>query len=561
MKHIFKRVRQQSPSLALCALLALAGCGGGGGNDGETVSPVNVAPKAVLALATDAGTPSVGAEVGLTGAGSSDQEGSVLTYTWTLQSKPGGSNVSLPASAAATLKFTPDYVGNYVVRLRVTDRDGAYSEQDLTVTVANHVPVAVLDKTGATVLSGGGVTVSGGLSYDEDGDPLTYTWTIDSKPATSTMTLANAGNATLGFTPDVAGNYVLLLKVSDGKRPVTARVDVKVLSQLSGFSQLSFTPLAAKYSKALDKLILVSTGPDALRIADPFTGQIKSVVLPGAYKALSLSADGKLAAVLQEGQVTLVDLQTASIVRTSSTGSSATEVMVTDAGLVYLSGQTSGQWYSPAVTLLNARTGEIIPAIGNPYGGTFYGTMHGVYSPVNNKGYMIGEGLSPADISYFTTDATSKAIIAYGDSPYHGDYAMGSTLFLSAKEDLVFTSAGTYFSADTLRYAGKLALKGTNSYSASIVSLSQSSALETLAIEGSYDYAYPSYTWTYPGTYRRYTGAQMQFASELSFPIIDGQPTYGRYIFHSAAGSHVAVVQSGSAQQTASGLQYYLIYR
>jgi hypothetical protein len=106
MKHIFKRVRQQSPSLALCALLALAGCGGGGGNDGETVSPVNVAPKAVLALATDAGTPSVGAEVGLTGAGSSDQEGSVLTYTWTLQSKPGGSNVSLPASAAATLKFT-----------------------------------------------------------------------------------------------------------------------------------------------------------------------------------------------------------------------------------------------------------------------------------------------------------------------------------------------------------------------------------------------------------------------------------------------------------------------
>lgn len=558
MNYIFERVRQQSPSLALCALLALAGCGGGGG---DSAPPANVAPKAVLALATDAGTPSVGAEVGLTGAGSSDQEGSVLTYAWTLQSKPGGSNVSLPASTATTLKFTPDYVGNYVVRLRVTDRDGAFSEQDLTVTVANHVPVAVLDKTGATVLSGGGVTLSGGLSYDEDGDPLTYTWTIDSKPTTSTMTLANTGAANLSFTPDVAGNYVLLLKVSDGKRPVTARVDVKVLAQLSGFSQLSFTPLAAKYSKALDKLILVSSGPDALRIADPFTGQIKSVVLPGAYKALSLSADGKLAAVLQEGQVTLVDLQTAAIVRTSSTGSSATEVMLTDAGLVYLSGQTSGQWYSPAVTLLNARTGEVIPAIGNPYGGTFYGTMHGVYSPVNNKGYMVGEGISPVDISYFATDPTSKAVTAYGDSPYHGDYPMGSTLFLSSKEDVVFTSTGTYFSTDTLRYAGKLALKGTSSYTGSIVSLSQSSALETLAIEGTYDYYYPNYAWTYPATYRRYSGAQMQFASDLSFPVIDGQPTYGRYIFHSAAGSHVAVVQAGSALQTASGLQYYLIYR
>ena len=88
-----------------------------------------------------------------------------------------------------------------------------------------------------------------------------------------------------------------------------------------------------------------------------------------------------------------------------------------------MSGQTSGQWYSPAVTLLNARTGDIIPAIGTPYGGTFYGTMHGVYSPVNNKGYMIGEGLSPADISYFSTDATSSAIVAYGDSSMTVAYA------------------------------------------------------------------------------------------------------------------------------------------
>lgn len=35
-----------------------------------------------------------------------------------------------------------------------------------------------------------------------------------------------------------------------------------------------------------------------------------------------------------------------------------------------------------------------------------------------------------------------------------GDYAMGAPLFLSANEELLFTTTGTYFRTDTLRYAG-----------------------------------------------------------------------------------------------------------
>ncbi|MDR7050017.1 hypothetical protein J2X54_002472 [Duganella sp. 3397] len=515
-----------------------------------------------MTLVAEAGAPSLGAEVSLTGAASTDPEGAALIYAWILQSKPGGSNVSLPASTASSLKFTPDFVGNYVVRLRVTDREGLTSEQDLTVTVANRVPVAIIDKPAVTVLAGGGASISGSLSYDEDGDPLTYAWSIDSRPSGSTMTLANATAATLNFAPDAPGNYTLLLKVSDGKRPVTARVDVKVLAQLSGFAQLPFTPLAAKYSKTLDKVIMVSSGPDALRIGDPFTGQIKSVVLPGIYKALSISPDGKLAAVLHEAQVTLVDLQTAATLRTSPTGGSQTEVMLTDAGVVYLIGQSGGQWNTPSVTVLNARTGVSIPESGSSGYGRFYGTMHGVYSQLNNKGYAASEGVSPVDISYFTTDATSKAVNGYGDSPYHGDYPMSSTLFLSANEDLVITGMGTYFRTDTLQYAGRLALTGTSSWANSIVALSQSSTQETLVIEGKYDYYYPAgYAWTYPATYRRYTGQQMQFASDLNFPLIDGQVSYGRQVFHSAAGNHVAVVQTGGAMDNVNGLKFYMIYR
>ena len=437
MKITFLSARKPAPSLMLAALLALAGCGGGGG--ASSPAP-NAAPKAVLALAAETGTPSIGAEVSLSGAGSADPESGALSYSWSLQTKPSGSNATLASSNAPALKFIPDIGGNYVVRLRVTDPLGAFSEQDLTLTVTNHSPVAVLDKSALTVLAGGAVSVSGGLSYDEDGDPLSYSWTLDSKPSGSATALAKPDAADLSFTPDLPGTYSLLLKVSDGKHPVTTRLDVKVLAQLSGSVALPFTPLAARYSKSLDKAVMVSTGPDALKIVDPFSGLIKSVILPGAYKAMSLSSDGKLAAVLHEGQVTLVDLQTASIIRTSATSGSQTEVMLTNSGLVYLSGQTGGQWYSPSVLALNARTGATLSGADPTGFGYFYSTMHGIYSPVNRKGYAVSEGLSPVDISFFTTDATTNAVTTYGDSPYHGDYPIGSTLFLTPNYDRVLTS-------------------------------------------------------------------------------------------------------------------------
>lgn len=551
MKVVVSRSQKQTSSAALMALLALAGCGGGGG--GTSAPPQNVAPKAVLALAADAGTPSIGAEVALSGAGSTDPESGALTYSWTLQSKPAGSNVALPASTTAAVKFTPDVGGNYVVRLRVSDAAGASSEQDLTVTATNHLPVAVLDKSALTVLAGAAVKVSGALSYDEDADALTYNWTLDAKPNGSAVVLADVAAAGLAFTPDVAGTYTLLLKISDGKRAVTTRLDVKVLAQLSGSVALPFTPLAARYSKSLDKVIMVSSGPDVLKIVDPFSGLIKSVLLPASYKAMNLSADGKLAAVLHEGAVTLVDLQTASVVRSSPTGGAHTEVALTDSGLAYLSGQTGGQWYSPSVVALDTRTGATIASEATGFG-YFYGTVHGVYSAVNHKGFSVSDGLSPVDISYFTTDAASNAVVKYGDSPYHGDYAIGSTLFLSPKEDLVFTSAGTYFRTDTLTYGGRLALTGT------LASMSQADTKETLAIAATQG-SYPDYAWTYPQAYRRYTGDLMMYDADLGFPMIDGRPSYGRSIFHSAGGSHVALVQTMSPLQNASGLKFYLIYR
>ncbi|MBA5690342.1 PKD domain-containing protein [Rugamonas apoptosis] len=547
MKTLTARYGRRAPVWMAAVMLALAGCGGG-------AAAPNTPPKAAIALAAETAAPSLGADVVLSGAGSSDAQAGALSYAWSLQSKPADSAAVLSGPQTADVRFTPDRAGTYVVRLRVTDAAGATSEQDMTVAVANHVPVPVIDKNALTVLAGGVVTASAGLSYDVDGDTLSYSWSLDSKPADSSAAIGAAGAADVAFTPDRPGNYSLLVKVSDGKHPVMSRLDVRVLAQSAGTLALPFTPLDARYSKSLDQVVMVSAAPDALKIADPFGATIKTVLLPAPSKALTLSPDGRLAAVLHEGVLTLVDLVKAAVVRSSATNGAQTEVFLTNSGIAYLIGQTGGQWANPDVLVLDARSGAVLPAGGVNLGGYFYGTMHGVYSSVYNKALAVSAGLSPVDITYVSINPDTNAVAEVGDSPYHGDYPIGLQLFLSNKEEVVFTSAGTYFRTDKLTYMGKLNLNGA------LISLSQSSGQETLVLAASAG-GYPDYASIYPAAYQRYTGALMQASGELTLPVINGLPSYGRNIFHSAAGYHVALVQTGGAGQNAAGLKFYLTYR
>ena len=60
------------------------------------------------------------------------------------------------------------------------------------------------------------VTLDGSLSSDLNNDPLTYRWTLVSKPIGSSATLSSLTTATSGFITDVDGTYVIQLVVNDG---------------------------------------------------------------------------------------------------------------------------------------------------------------------------------------------------------------------------------------------------------------------------------------------------------------------------------------------------------
>lgn len=492
-------------------------------------------------------------QISLRGGASIDADGDAITYSWSLTDKPAGSAAVLSALNTVNVQLTPDKDGTYVVVLRATDPSGAYSEQRLTIEAGTYAPVAVVDRGNMTTLVGEAVAASAASSYDEDGDTLTYSWALDARPASSNATIANPTSPTLNFTPDVAGTYVVSITVSDGKASSIAYVNIRALASIVNSVALPFAPLDTRYSRGLDRLVTVATNPNALKIVDPFTGSIKTVMLPLAVKSLQLSGDGKLAAVLHEGIVSLVDLQTATLVRSSATGGAHTDAFITNEGIVYLIG-TSGSWANPSVVVLNARTGETVSELGWA-SGYFYGTQKGVLAHSKNKAFLLSNGLSPSDVSYFTIDPKANKVLTSGDSPYHGDYAMGSPLYLTETEDLLFTAAGTYFQVSTLKYAGRLTLTGQ------LASLSHSSALEeTLAIVTTGG-SYPNYAVTYPAAYKRYSGGLFLPAADLALPMIAGQQSYGIGIYHSATGHHIALVQTGSAEQNGSGVQYYLTYR
>lgn len=84
-----------------------------------------------------------------------------------------------------------------------------------TSSSTNYVPVARAGSN-QTLMAGDTANLFGYGSSDANGDPLTYSWTLSSKPAGSGASLS-ATTLNTPFVPDLPGIYVIRLIVNDGK--------------------------------------------------------------------------------------------------------------------------------------------------------------------------------------------------------------------------------------------------------------------------------------------------------------------------------------------------------
>lgn len=210
-------------SLALMGTLALsAQCSG---------SPTPVLPQAVnntspVARVGDVEAASVGSPVVLDGTDSYDPDGDEIIYVWSVEGKPEASAMgSTPFSAnedrnAGTTTVVPDVAGVFTFALNVEDPSGAVSDTAYVIVSATpglDLPLADAGPN-QTGLEGSEVCLDGLESYDPNGHPITFTWTLVSVPDASVLTNADiaASDTVACLTPDAPGAYAAALVVNNG---------------------------------------------------------------------------------------------------------------------------------------------------------------------------------------------------------------------------------------------------------------------------------------------------------------------------------------------------------
>ncbi len=181
--------------------------------DTVTISTVNSKP---VANAGPDQTVRMSATVTLDGSGSSDVDGDQLSYAWAFTSVPTGSQAELQNVNQINPQFTVDKPGEYHVKLTVSDGQ-VESEADIViVSTENSLPVANAGPD-QTVRVNDTVHLDGSRSSDADGNPLTYTWALLSKPTGSDAELVDPTTVNPHFVVDKPGAYVAQLIVRDGK--------------------------------------------------------------------------------------------------------------------------------------------------------------------------------------------------------------------------------------------------------------------------------------------------------------------------------------------------------
>ena len=268
------RCRSGLPLLGAAALLAACGGGGGGGTTPPPPAPepVNQAPSAV---AGPDQAVSAGDLVSLDGSGSSDPDGTISSWSWTVSEGP---ELELTDADGPLASFTaPASANRYdlVLALTVTDDDGASGSDSITISVE---PL----EAAPAVSLGGRVVPSVNQVLDSDtNDPANLYRANDTRAEAQPV-----GN------PVTIGGYVNLPGTgADGRSQISGDPeDYFAVSLLEG---QSITLLVADYQDADADLYLYDDSGEIVDFSIEF-GELEQVTVPadGSYTVNVSAFDG-----------------------------------------------------------------------------------------------------------------------------------------------------------------------------------------------------------------------------------------------------------------------------
>jgi chitinase len=418
---------------SICEPAAPAGTPDGGG----------ASPTGLFAVAGADQTVPVGAVVGLTSSGSYDLQSRPLSFRWTFASRPAGSSASIDAAASAAASFEADVAGVYPVDLQVTA--GSDVASDRVVITAQSAPVFI--DVGPNVVTYTGTRVTLAAQVTGGHGALVHAWTLTRRPASSVAAVLGADTLTATLVPDVDGDYALQLRVTDQGMDYSAEVTVTTYHPIAA---LGHRVVDAEISRPLGRIVMVDRGPDALYAYDPTSGAETMVPLPLPPTSVSVSPDGKLAAVGHDAYVSEVSLVDGALVKVCPMPIVVDNVALAGNGYVYVvAADTAGSLHSLALaTCADATTQAYI-----------YPHAEARLHPGGDRLYVLDDANGFDSLKDF--DITGGVAVALPSA--YDDHSRCGGLWITEDGGRILTGCGNTFHASAtatdMTYAG--AVPGT----------------------------------------------------------------------------------------------------
>jgi hypothetical protein len=199
----------------------------------------------------------------------------------------------------------------------------------------------------------------------------------------------------------------------------------------TAFSQtlaLPYRSVAAEYSSALDRIIMISGSPNQLHIYNPATRADVAINLSKPPLSLSVSPDGMHAAVGHDALISYVNLSTNLLEKTLPAPTTVTSLAL---GVDYV--------YIPSVGSIRVSTGVLNSAV------TFPGVTVERLHPGGSGLYAIPPG-SPGLL--MDIDVSGGPMGGSSTGPYSGDYPVCGGIWFSPDGRRIYTGCGTVFQAN-----------------------------------------------------------------------------------------------------------------
>ena len=299
-------------------------------------------------------------------------------------------------------------------------------------------PPTLIVQTQTAGRAGRPVRIDASASFDPEGNPLAFSWSLTSQPAMSSLVLTDMTGPALQFTPVVAGRYVMSVTASDGAResgPRMVTIDVAAGGAPMVY-RMDGHPADAAFSKALNLFVYIADDNAELRLLKLDDLSETRIALPRVARRIGISPDGRTAAISHPGMASLVDLQTGSVLQSVEYSADWGHIVLDRRGRAHLI-PNRDQWTS--LISIDFATGTA------QAGGTARAGSKMRLHPNGDWAYSATVDTSPSRINKWLL--TGMPGSPTGGFPYHGDYAVHGDVWISEDGDAMLAASGHVFNA------------------------------------------------------------------------------------------------------------------